>query len=595
MQTWTHGLDLRDLADRFGTPAYLHNLDALRDNFSRWLRLVQDPAAIRYPVKANPSPVVLRTLSGLGSGADCASVTEVQTALAHGIALPAISYNTPAFEPRIALWLLRAGGTVVADGPETLDVLASELGEQEREGLDGRLFVRVNPGRLPGYRTRSDIQRYTDHGSATSQFGIPSEELVERLAGYPLPVSGLHVHVGTQMDNTGTFVAALRFLHELADLLGEETGHRIDTLNLGGGLGIPFAASSSSDEDQSFPTVDELVDALLPHRRPELAYQVEPGNALVGDTAALLSRVVASKTTRGKRWAIADVGTDQLVKHTVARWEHPIAGPDHRLLPRTGPDGLAGPLCFAGDVLFPETDLSGIETGDPLLIGQAGSYCEAVSSRFNGRRAPIHVVFEAGREPRIAREREDPFFEPAIQTFLPEALDPGDPDAETRVNPDRVHALQSEYMHHLANLDLYEILEVRSLGDGLYDFVFDVKADVDFIAMPFAVRLVGDATIIAVGREMGWRTKPGPVWASRLSMSCGRVLPVDGPVVCRVALGPLSPSPSPGIRAVAVAHYRLGEGEATGVAHVAVPGTATEAAGEETPSRHSTPASARES
>ena len=156
--------------------------------------------------------------------------------------------------------------------------------------MDGRLFVRVNPGGLPGYRTRSDVQRYTDHGSATSQFGIPSEELVERLAGYPLPVSGLHVHVGT----------------------------------------------------------------------------------------------------------------DQLVKHTVARWEHPIAGPDHRILPRSGPDGLAGPLCFAGDVLYPETDLTGIETGDPLLFGQAGSYCEAVSSRFNGRRAPVHVVRPA--EPASVRE-----------------------------------------------------------------------------------------------------------------------------------------------------------------------------------------------
>ena len=579
MESWSRDLDLRALAERFDTPLYVHDLDRLRANLARWVRLVGRPDRVRYPVKANPSPVVLRTLSQAGCGADCASSSEVQLALGHGVPVTAVSYNTPAFDARLAEWLLAAGGSVVANSAQVLGELAERV---DPERVRGRLFLRINPGGLPGYRRASDVQRYTDHGSPTSQFGVPSEEAAALLDGYPLPVTGLHVHVGTQMDNVDTFVRGLEFLHELADVLAARAGLAIEVLNLGGGLGIPFA------DDQVFPTVEELVDALRPGLRETLEYQVEPGNALVGDAVALLARVSTIKETRGKRWAIADVGTDQLVKHTVARWEHQILGPDHRPLPRGGPDGLAGPLCFAGDVLYAETRLpDDLAPGDPLLVQHAGAYCEAVSSRFNGRRAPGHAVVEGGAEPRLVRRREDVFFQPEQQTFLPEALphapsgtgrgpDPdGGAEVET-IDPERVAALESEYMHHLATQDLYEMREVRRIGPRTYEVDFELSAGVDFVAMPFAIRLVGDATIVAVGLEMGWESKPGPVWATRISMTCGEVLPVEDRLTCRIDLGALSPTPSRGIRAVAVAHYRLGSGAFTGVAHVAVPEVAPE-------------------
>lgn len=583
METWSRTLDLAALAERHGTPLYIRHALSLRDNFRRWAALVGGPGGVRYPVKANPCPTVLRALAALGAGADCASRLEVQLALEAGVPLERVSYNTPAFEPEVAHWLLRSGATVVADAFESLELLGHRLRAEE---VRGRLFVRVNPGGLPGYRTRSDIQRYTAHGAATSQFGVPSEELPGYLALYPLPVTGLHVHVGTQMDNLETFVQGVRFLHRLADLVAERTGHRIGTLNLGGGLGIPFA------DDQRFPTVQELAAALGPELRPELRYQVEPGNSLVGDTVALLTRVVSCKTSRGKRWAIADVGTDQLVKHTVARWEHQILGPGGEPLPRSGPDGLAGPLCFAGDVLYPETDLAGVATGDLLLVQHAGAYCEAVSSRFNGRRAPAHVVVGDDGEARLVRRREDPFYDPGRQSVVPEgwAPRPAPAVAVEVLAPARVRALQSPYMHELAAHDAYDVREVRRTGPGAYLVTFDVRGAVDFVAMPFAVRLVGDATIVAVGREMGWREKPGPVWATRLSLSCGRVLPLDGTVECRVALTPLAPAAQPGTAWTAEAHFRLGDGEVTGVAHVVVPETAPAEAAAERAARHEAPA-----
>lgn len=89
--------------------------------------------------------------------------------------------------------------------------------------------------------------------------------------------------------------------------------------------------------------------------------------------------------------------------------------------------------------------------------------------------------------------------------------------------------------------------------------------------MPLAVRLVGDATIVAAGLEMGWKSKRAPIWATRLSMRCGGVPPMTGELECRIVLTALAPSPKADVRYTATAYYRLGRGEVSGTAAVVIP------------------------
>lgn len=562
METWSRDLDLMGLAERYGSPLYLHHPATLWKNFQAYMDLVGDAGHVRYPVKANPSPLVLEALAGWGSGADCASRPEVRSALAAGIPIARVSYNSPHLDLRLAAWLLREGGSVVVDSEAGLGELEQVLGNQP---YGGKLFLRINPGDLPGYRRRSDVQRYTAHGDARSQFGIPSERVLELLARTPLMVAGLHVHVGTMMDNEATFRAGLDFLHDLADIiLADTVQHPLDTLNLGGGLGLPHFP------DQEFPTIEALTGALRPHLRPDFRYEVEPGNSLVGDSFALLTRVVAVKETRGRRWALCDVGTDQLVKHTVARWEHQVVDAARRPLPTEGPDALGGPLCFAGDVLLPATRLGGVAQGDPLLVRHAGAYCEAIASHFNGRVGPATVVIRDDAPPRLARRREDPFYAPEIQTHRPAGFDRE--GGGRRVPADRVAALQSEYMHRLAEDEGYELGEVREVDRRTYLFRVTPRAPVGFVAMPLALRILGDASITAVGLELGWESKEAPVWATKLSLDAGASLPGDRDLPCKVAVSALTPGSRPGTRAVGHVHFELGEnGEFRGTAKVSIP------------------------
>jgi diaminopimelate decarboxylase len=562
MASWTEVLDLRAIADAHGTPLYLHHPDTLRRAFDAYAAIV-GAAGVRYPVKANPSPVVLEAIARHGGGADCAARTEVTAALAAGIPLARISYNTPAPSIAQAAWLLRHGATVVADSAAVLRDLADAVGEDE---VTGRLFVRVNPGRLPGYLAVAEHQRYTAHGDPRSQFGLPSEDLIEVLAATHLPISGLHVHVGTMMDNLAAFADGLAFLHELADRVTAGTAHRPTTINLGGGLGLPH------DRSQRHPTIAALGSRLRPLLRPDMTYEVEPGNSLVGDSFALLTRLAAVKRVRGRAWGICDVGTDQLVKHTVAGWRHEIVDSAGRALPTDGPDALAGPLCFAGDVLLPATRLGGFEAGEPLLIRHAGAYCEAIASRFNGRLGPATAIVADGRVVRVDRASEDAFFAAAgtsTRPIAPMAQAPGDDDA---IPATRIAALQSAYMHREARDDGYAIASARRIGPRCYEFQVDVDAPCGFVGMPLAVRILGDASIVAIGLELGWQSKRGAVLANKLTLACDAMLPGGGRLPVRVAVTALSPAGRDGTALGGAVRFELGEaGAVRGSAQVSAP------------------------
>lgn len=563
MAPWTEGLDLRALADEFGTPLYLHHPPTLERAFFAYAAIF-GPGGVRYPVKANPSALVLEALAGWGGGADCAARSEVLAALAAGIPLSRLSYNTPAPQVDYAAQLLRQGATVVADSPQMLAALDGLL---QPDDLAGKLFVRVNPGRLPGYLAAFEHQRYTAHGDPRSQFGIPSEDLLGAIAGLRLPVTGLHVHVGTMMDNLAAFGEGLDFLHALADQVEEKTRHRPTTINLGGGLGLPH------DRTQAQPTIEALGAALKRRFRSGIAYEVEPGNSLVGDSFALLTRLVAVKEARGRRWGICDVGTDQLVKHTVAGWRHEIVDAAHRPLPQQGDDALAGPLCFAGDILLPATDLGDARQGDLLLVRHAGAYCEAIASRFNGRLGPATIVIEDGGPSRLAKRAEDAFFASEASAMRPIPKPAEGTPAEPM--PQRLVAgLQSAYMHLEAQQDAYQIESARRVARSTYEFTVAVDAPCGFVGMPLMVRILGDASITAIGLELGWEEKRGAVLASKLTLNCDAMLPGQGRLPCRVVVSALHPAGRSGATLGGTVRFELGDGPAVhGTAQVSAPAT----------------------
>jgi diaminopimelate decarboxylase len=542
LETWSQQLDFAGLAEQYGTPTYILNANRLEENVRSYLHLIDEPSRILYPVKTNPSFAVLRRLADLGCGMDCASRDEVDCALVAGVPYERISYNTPAPEFGLIRNLLKAGATVVADSEDLLLKINQKIPPSH---VIGALFLRLNIDAGGEYLQHYDWENMVHHGASSSKFGIPAEEVVKLLNKISLPVRGLHVHVGTMMDNLQTFENMMALLHQLVDRIHALTSHRIAMINLGGGLGIHFVPG------QTFPSIIDFAERLKPLKQSSITYYVEPGQSLVGDTMGLLTRVVALKEMRGKRWAIIDVGSDQLMKITTVSWYHQILDQWHQPLAMSGTDAVGGPLCFAGDTILPTTSLTDVKIGAVLFLQHAGAYLEAVANRFNGRRSAGLIVMDREGIHR-ATHSEDPFFSPPIQTY--EWAESYSRHARYKdFDAAQIELLRSQYFARHVHDDHSQIVQFRQTGPNSFLFQVDVQASVDFVSVPFAMRITADAVIIAVLIALGKQCKDVSVWGSKGTFTYREPIQPGKEIQGTITLSPLAPVPGGKLRLNAVA------------------------------------------
>ena len=257
MERWSSALDLRAVVAAHGSNLWIVSEAQLAANLAAWTRVTGDAARVLFPVKANPSPAVLEILAARGARAECASAAELLLARLAGFADERLVYGSPAPDIDTAWRVLALGGTVVVDSLEFLRSLELRAQDADAPAPRGAIFLRASPSIDIRYRRDEAWSELTSHAKKTGKFGIASEELVEaaRLVRH-LPLVGLHAHAGTQMDHLAPFTALAAHLESLARDIERATPHRIRTLDLGGGLGIPF-----TDADE-FPSVAAFGTAL---------------------------------------------------------------------------------------------------------------------------------------------------------------------------------------------------------------------------------------------------------------------------------------------------------------------------------------------
>ena len=383
--------DLTDLADEYGTPLYVTDLERVRENARRLLEAFPD-ATVSYAVKAHTGRAVLETVRDAGLGAECASAGEVVRALDAGYdAVQYTAVNPPAEDLDIVLDRWRSGAdlTVVAGARDTVSRL------RER-GFDGRLAIRVNPGVGAGHH-----EKVTTGGHA--KFGVPYDRAPELLAGAraDFDVVGIHAHAGSGIS--GDDLAAHRELVARMGDLARGVGD-LEFVDVGGGFGVPYR------EDE--PPLD--LDAVAAATREALGdvdarLAVEPGRYVVADAGVLLTRVNTVKAVDGDGEgtvpvvAGVDAGMTTLLRPAMYDAYHAIRNLTDERPER--PVTVAGPVCETSDLFCEGRPMPTPRRGDLLAIGNAGAYGYEMASTYNSRPRPAEIVRD-GDDVRIARERE---------------------------------------------------------------------------------------------------------------------------------------------------------------------------------------------
>ena len=371
------------------TPFFVYSEGQLRADWQAYAQAAHGrQAIIAYAVKANHNPVLMQRLRAFGAAATVVSADELHHARQLGFAAPRLLLHGSGKRARDLDAALAAGALISLDSEFDLDHLEQRAAAL---GKTARVLLRVNPNIDP------QVHPYICTGLDDSKFGM-SEATVEalrpRLQKLPrLTLGGLHCHLGSTLRSAQPVRDAARLLLPLlARLRGD--GHPIDTLDIGGGLGIDYHHGDHHGDyhgDQAtaapLPTPSELLEPLWP-LVTELGLQLwlEPGRSLVGRCGALISRVIGHKRNASKRFLVVDASMAQLIRPCLYQAYHHIELLEPAA-PATNdsqdPCDVVGPVCESADFLGLSRRLGTPAEGDGVIVYDAGAYGFAMASRYN--------------------------------------------------------------------------------------------------------------------------------------------------------------------------------------------------------------------
>ena len=405
-QLYAEDVPLADIAQAVDTPCYVYSRRVLTEAFERFDQaFAGQPHLLCYAVKANPNLAILNLFARLGAGFDIVSGGELARVLAAGgdasrVVFSGVGKTAPEMRAALEAEILCFNVESQAE-LERLNQVAGEM------GCKAPVSLRVNPDVDP------KTHPYISTGLKESKFGVEygnAFDLYQRAAALPyLTVRGIDCHIGSQITEVSPFVAALEKILDLADRLRAE-GIAIEHLDLGGGVGIRY-------RDETPIEITQYAQALQSRMAGRgLKLLLEPGRALVGNAAILLTRVEYLKPGAAKSFAIVDAAMNDLMRPALYDAYHDILP----VAPHSGEQrafDVVGPVCESGDFLGKNRYLV-LETGDLLAIMSAGAYGMSMSSNYNTRPRVAEVMVDKDRQ-FLVRKREEIAQLYALEGVLP--------------------------------------------------------------------------------------------------------------------------------------------------------------------------------
>jgi diaminopimelate decarboxylase len=380
---------LGDIARRFGTPCYVYSSGAIQDAYGQYARALQGrDAMVCYSVKANSNLAVLALLARLGAGFDIVSGGELaRVRAAGGDARRTLFSGVGKTAGEIEYALQEGIGCINAESEAELarvDAVARRVGRR------APIALRVNPD------IDARTHPYISTGLRESKFGVPhadAERLYAHAASLPgLEVVGIGCHIGSLLNDTAPFVAAVERLVALVDRL-EEKGIGLRHIDIGGGIGIRY-------KDESPQPIGAFMAgalAALGGRRHTVV--VDPGRSIVGNAGVLLTRVEHVKPG----FLVVDAAMNDLIRPALYGAWHEVK-PVRESAAGAAVYDIVGPVCESGDFIAKQRSIAAGE-GDLLAVMSSGAYGMVMSSNYNSRPRAAEVLVEGGKA-HLVRSRE---------------------------------------------------------------------------------------------------------------------------------------------------------------------------------------------
>jgi diaminopimelate decarboxylase len=389
------GVEVRSLAERFGTPVYVYDRAKIEERIND----LKGFPVIRYAQKANSNLAILDLMRRHGVLVDAVSAGEIHRALKAGYEPGQIVYTSDIFDHPALEMVGRLNIPVNCGSADMIGQLGSRF--------PGRsVTLRINPGFGHGHSQK------TNTGGEQSKHGIWHEQLGDclRLARqHQIKVTGIHMHIGSGTD----FEHLARVGGALA-AAAEKVGPDLTTISAGGGLPTPYRPGDKPLDVVAYTALWTRTRQSLEQRLGRsLHLEVEPGRYLVAEAGHLIAEIRAVKQMGKNTFYVLNAGFNNLARPILYGAFHPMSiSPAGESIPGKQPVVVAGPLCESGDIFtqseggFVETrELPPARVGDFLVIHCAGAYSFSMGSNYNAYPLAAEVLLSGG-QPYLIRQRQ---------------------------------------------------------------------------------------------------------------------------------------------------------------------------------------------
>ncbi len=367
---------------------YFYDFDCLYNRLD--ILKQQFPAGVLHAVaiKTQSAPEVLQKIVDYGMGLEAASVEEVQLALATGIAAAKIVFDSPVkTREEIQFCHQQLPG---------LYVNANSLEELSRYPHDfsGRLGLRINP------LVRSDAPSILDVAQKRSKFGVPIDQesaIIQACLRYP--IKGLHLHIGSGIQNFSANIKAIGSVFQLAKHINQLRPHQpLQFLDIGGGIDFGAATGSSLSVASFVAALEQQYPSLFTDFQviTEFGKFVHKHNAFAVST---IEYVTQPKQITQTGTAFVHFGADLFLRKVYSQLslDYPCSVHCHQKDPQSSvlKYNIAGPLCFAGDFLYHDIRLPKLQEGDLFFMHQVGANTLSLWSNHCSREQPRFIGLHA--------------------------------------------------------------------------------------------------------------------------------------------------------------------------------------------------------
>ena len=404
------GADTVELAEKYGTPAYVFDENEIRNNLREFKKSIDENyggnGLVVYASKAFCCKEMCRICVQEGTGIDVVSGGELYTALSVGFPTDRIVFHgNNKTHDELVMAVTNNVGRIIVDNVTELESLNEVAASQ---GKTVGIMLRIKPG------IDAHTHDFIRTGQIDSKFGFALETgeamaaVKEALKMPNIKLRGLHCHIGSQIFDLDPFELAATVMLDLFKDIKDQTGVELEELNLGGGFGIKYL---KTDRPRPFADYMKKVAETVNSYSAKLGLKtpfilIEPGRSVVGAAGLTLYTVGAVKNIPDVRTYVSvDGGMGDNPRYALYQSHYELVCANKASEKRTETVTVAGKCCESGDLIQEWTHIQPVEPGDIIAVLSTGAYNYSMASNYN-RIPRLPAVMVKDGESRVIIKRE---------------------------------------------------------------------------------------------------------------------------------------------------------------------------------------------